>query len=299
MRHADVALAATLYLPRSNGAHPAIVLIPGSGPFNRAQYRGFAEFFARQGIAALIYDKRSLGAPNGTGLVSFNDLTEDAQAAVQLLKGRSDINADQIGLWGGSEGAGVAAAVAAQANDVAFLVSVSGGGVTYAELVMYQLANRLRAQGYSEAEVAAALAVVRQLHEFVRTGNDGAALQNALDEAWRHRWAEGAVPRTIPSAAERAAAPEWRELDGDPAQMWAQVKVPVLAFWGERDELVPVAQSVARISAALRRAGNQHVTIKIIAGADHNLNRATGPSTDAEYLKTMVDWIWQTVKQPQ
>lgn len=292
-RNGEVNVEGTLYVPRGSGPHPAVILVPGSGPFARDNFRGFAEFFARQGIAALIYDKRGSGAD--AGAVSFADLTGDVLAAVELLKSRREVNPRQIGLWGGSEGAGVAAEVAAQSSDVAFLVSVSGGGVTYSELVTYQFAGRLRERGYTETEVEEAVAVMRRLHEFVRTGRDPAATQAALDRAWRQRWAAEGLPRTIPTAAERSSSAQWRNLDSDPVKTWERVKVPVLAFWGERDELVPVERSVARIGEALKRAGNTDVTIKVIEGADHNLNGAAGHDTSAEYLKFMVYWILRTV----
>lgn len=295
-RSGRATLAATLYLPRGRGPHPAVVLVPGSGPFVRDNFRAFAEFFARRGIAALIYDKRELGAADGGAVVGFEDLTGDVLAAVELLKSRAELDPRRLGLWGGSEGAGVAAAAASQSQDVSFLVSVSAGGVTYSELVAYQFENRLRARGYGEEEVRDAAAVLRQLHEFARTGRDLEATRAALDRAWQRGWAAEGLPREVPSEEERSSSPRWRNLDADPAQTWARVRVPVLAFWGERDELVPARESAARIGEALRLAGNRRVTLKVIEGADHNLERAGGPDTSGEYLKAMIDWIWQTVE---
>lgn len=104
----------------------------------------------------------------------------DVLAAVVLLKGRSDIDARDIGLWGGSQGSGVAARAAAQSEGIAFLISVSGGGINYEELATYQNANRLRAQGYSEQEIRDADAAVRQLYEYVRTRKNPEAAQTAL-----------------------------------------------------------------------------------------------------------------------
>ena len=65
--------------------------------------------------------------------VGLRDLADDALAAVELLKARADINPRQIGLWGHSQGGWVAPIVAAQSGDVAFVVSFSGPGVSYAE----------------------------------------------------------------------------------------------------------------------------------------------------------------------
>jgi hypothetical protein len=61
----SVSLAGTLVSPRGRGPFPAIVFIHGSGPDSRENYRGQAVWFARQGFAALIYDKRGVGVSTG------------------------------------------------------------------------------------------------------------------------------------------------------------------------------------------------------------------------------------------
>jgi pimeloyl-ACP methyl ester carboxylesterase len=53
-------------------------------------------------------------------------------------------------------------------------------------------------------------------------------------------------------------------------------RIPVLAIRGERDELIPVAESRAAVARALARGYNRNVTCRVFAGADHNLNRPSG-----------------------
>jgi uncharacterized protein len=293
----DARLNGTLYLPSGRGPHAAIVFVHGSGRSTRENFRFYADLFARKGVAVLIYDKRDVGSIRATELVSGADLAGDVLAAVELLKGRREIDARRIGLWGGSQGSGVAARAAAQSADVAFLISVSGGGVNYEELATYQNANRLRAQGYSEQEIRDADAAVRSLYEYVRTRKNPEAAQAALDRAWRNRWAPAVLPsRRIPTDQELATWIQWREFDRTPIADWERVTVPVLAFWGERDEVVPVKTSVERIREALDRAGNRDATVVIIAGADHDLMRRPNPENvpAPEYLEKMIDW---TLKQ--
>ena len=301
-----VTLAGTLVSPAKKGRHPAVVLLHGSGAGPREGLRPLAEIFASRGVAALVYDKRDAGDVPGTELLGFDELTRDALAAVRFLKGRGDVNAAQVGLWGGSQGAGVAAMAAAQAPDLAFLVSVSGGGVTYSELIVYQITNRLRAQKFSEREISEALAAVKQLHDFVRTGDNPEAAQAALDKAQGKRWASHALPKRVPTAAERATWIQWRHLDGDPLESWGKVTVPVLAVWGEKDASVPVELSARRIEDALRRAGNRDVTVKIFEGANHGLVRPSGvrPDTGGRwdwaritpgYMETVVNWVLERV----
>lgn len=300
-------LSGTLVFPVKKGRHPAIVLLHGSGSGPREGLLPLAEIFASRGVASLIYDKRDAGDVAGTELVGFDDLAEDALAAVRFLKRRGDIRAEQIGLWGGSQGAGLAAMVAAKTPDVAFIVGVSGGGVTYSELIIYQITNRLRAQKFSDQEIGEALAAVKQLHDFVRTGDNPKSIQAVLDEAQNKRWGAHALPRKAPTATERSTWIQWRHLDGNPVEFWEKVTVPVLAVWGEKDASVPVALSVERIGGALTRARNRDVTIKVFPGANHSLVRPSGirPDTGGEwdwariapgYLETVVNWVLERVE---
>ncbi len=61
----DTTLSGTLVLPLTKGSHPAVVLVQGSTSNLRSQSRTMADFFALNGVAALIYDKR--GSGNSTG----------------------------------------------------------------------------------------------------------------------------------------------------------------------------------------------------------------------------------------
>ena len=293
-RNGDTAVQGTLYLPSGKRISPAIVFVGGSGRSPRENTRWYAEYFAYRGIAALVYDKRDVGSIGGTELVSGADLAGDVLAAVEMLKQRGDIDAKRIGLWGGSQGSGIAARAAAQSEDIAFLVSVSGGGVTYEELSNYQNANRLRARGFSEEEIRAAGAAVKELYDYVRTRKNPEAAQASLDRAWQNRWASVVfASRRIPTAEEMSTWIQWREIKRSPTHDWERVKIPVLAFWGENDDVVPVEPSVERIREALNKAGNRDVTIMIIPGADHNLMRQPNPENmpAPEYLEAMIDWV--------
>jgi dipeptidyl aminopeptidase/acylaminoacyl peptidase len=295
----ETTLHGTLYIPGGKAPHPAIIFVHGSGRAARETFRFYADLFARKGIAVLIYDKRDIGTIRATELVSGEDLAGDALAGVELLKKRDDIEARRIGLWGGSQGSGIAAMAAARSEDVAFLISVSGGGVSFPELDIFQKSNRLRAQGFSETEISEAVAALEQLHEYVRTRANPEQAQAHLDRAWEKRWASVVLPsRRIPTNQEIATWMQWRDIDRTSIPDWERIKIPVLAFWGERDTVVPAEPSAERIRAALNRAGNEDVTIRIIPGADHNLIREPNPENmpAPEYLETLIEW---TLKRAQ
>jgi len=290
-RNGDVTLVGTLLIPPTKGRHPAVILIHGSSTPSRNDFRFYADLFARGGIAALIYDKRAGADQGGASRVDMRDLAGDALAAVELLKKRDDVDPRQIGLWGHSEGGYVAPIAAAQSKDIAFVISFSGPGVTYAEVNKYADATRLHARGFSDADVREATEALARVDEYVRRGGDERALQSFLDETSRKPWAsQSTLPRRVPSAEEIGTWLRWRNLDLDPVKFWEQIKVPVLVTFGELDDVVPVQSSAERIEAALKRGGNSDVTIKIFPGANHTIQPAP------KFLDLMVDWTLKRVR---
>jgi alpha-beta hydrolase superfamily lysophospholipase len=120
----DLTLAGTLFMPRSAGPHPAVLLVHGDRPGERDGYRPYVQHFARNGIAALIYDRRGSGKSGGQWRgARFEEFAADALAGVRFLRDRKEIDKAWVGLWGISQGAWVIAIAAATPADVAFIVT--------------------------------------------------------------------------------------------------------------------------------------------------------------------------------
>ena len=179
-RNGDVTLSATLFLPDDSQRHPAVVLFHGSGPQPRDSMTG--AWFARHGVAALTYDKRGVGASSGDfRTVSFTDLAADGLAGVAWLKARADINPKQIGVWGLSQGGWLGPLAASQSRDIAFVIAVSGPGVSPGEQMVFYYANELRARGMSEQDVDAASETRRKVWHYLSTGTDADDARAALE----------------------------------------------------------------------------------------------------------------------
>ena len=134
IRHEDVripvreeVLGGTVFSPAKDGRHPAVILVHGAGPGQRSDLIEPAERFARAGIVALAYDKRTVGYSAATNR-DFGLLAEDDLAAVRLLGLREDVDPARVGLWGISEGAGWVVPIAASRapEEVAFVILVTG-----------------------------------------------------------------------------------------------------------------------------------------------------------------------------
>jgi dipeptidyl aminopeptidase/acylaminoacyl peptidase len=101
----DVKLAATLRRPKIEDPVPAIVLVYGSGPGDRAQMNDMNSFLASLGLAVLTYDKRGCGASGGDWKkVDIDVLAQDALAGVRWLKAQPGIDPLRVGLYGFSQG---------------------------------------------------------------------------------------------------------------------------------------------------------------------------------------------------
>ncbi len=294
-RNEDVSLAGTLTLPSGTGPYPAVVFIHGSGPDSRENYRFYADLFAHHGIATLIYDKRGVGASTGDWRrVHFTDLAEDAIAGVGLLKSREYINQKKIGLWGGSNGGWVAPLAALLSNDVAFVITVAGAMVPPTDLAKWRSVNYVRNAAYPDDVVQEVSKLMDLQFELVR--KEGfvkgwekyeAELQRFRNEPWFGRLAALRNPDNgswfLPYTA---------SIDFDPVPVYESLNVPVLAILGESDPLVP-ARETAAILERLKSEKNKDITVTILAGADHNMNRPTGPRPVPEYTETMITWIQQ------
>ncbi|MBP7146372.1 MAG: alpha/beta hydrolase, partial [Acidobacteria bacterium] len=320
-----VKLAGTLTLPKGSGPFPAVVLLTGSGPQNRDEelfgfqpFRVLTDQLTRKGIAVLRYDDRGVGGSSGNTLESTSeDFAGDALAAVALLKARPAIAGQKIGLLGHSEGGIVAPLAAVRSRDVAYIVLLSGTGVT-GEAVMLDQAERIaRAEGRTPEQIARNTRLQKRIFAAVRSGEgweelEGAIRAEALDGIESLPAAErGAIadPGEYAGNAAKAqlqfAKSRWFRffLDYDPATALAKVKVPVLALFGERDLQVATDLNRPAIAGALARAGNKDVTVKVIPGANH-LYQAAKTGSVGEYATLpkefvpgltdlIADWILQ------
>jgi uncharacterized protein len=183
----DIALAGTLILPEGSQPHPAVVLFHGSGLQKRDLIT--ARWFAAEGIAALAYDKRGVGESGGDfRKVPFMELCDDGLSAIKYLKSRKEIDVKRIGVWGLSQGGWLGPLAASRSADVAFVIAVSGPGVSPGEQMIVYYANELREQGMDEGDVQEASTVRRDIWGYMSSGLGYEKTKAELDEARTKRW---------------------------------------------------------------------------------------------------------------
>jgi uncharacterized protein len=269
----DARLRGTLIRPEAAGPVPVIVLLHGSAPLTRSSFGPYPRFFVSLGFAVLVYDKRSAGTSTGEYLPKDSyypqPFVDDALAAIAFLKSKSGINHDRIGLWGSSEGGMLTTQVAAQSKDVAFIINSSGFMMPLWKEMLYNREAELRAEGYSQAEAAAAAKYQQQLFDAGRTGEWNSLHRETLklkDRKWFSRLFETDTP-SVETLRWR-----WEHVyKFNPVPNVSKVHCPVLGLFGELDTSTPANVAVANMQRALHGSGNADVTLRIIPSANHSL----------------------------
>jgi pimeloyl-ACP methyl ester carboxylesterase len=160
----------------------------------------------------------------------------------------------------------------------------------------YQAETEMRRDGFSEAEIAEAIAYMTLKWQVARAGGEGwdrleAATRAARGKKWADRVQLADKPDDI--------VPSWkREMGYDPMPALEKVTQPVLALFGELDVSTPVAATTANYQTALSRGENRDYSIKVFPGADHALlvwpkpgDRVHWPVLAHGFLEALTTWI--------
>lgn len=157
--------------PDSKAPYPAMVLLQGSDRSSAGDpyYAEHAGYLVRSGFAVLRYDGTGWGGgtSNDSGFETLEYRTEEAIAAVKYLQSRGDIKSGAVGLWGISQGGWICQMAAASYDGVAFIIPVSGPGVTPAEQEVYRVDAMSKSAGLEDDEIARAVLMRRLMVDAV------------------------------------------------------------------------------------------------------------------------------------
>lgn len=327
------ALAGTLTLPEGASAAapvPAVVLATGSGPQDRNEallghepFAVLADALTRAGVAVLRYDDRGVGESTGTfGTATSLDFASDLDTAFEYAKRQPGIDPARVGLLGHSEGALLAAIVAAKAagdgraNPPAFVVLMAGPGVPGSDVLRRQNRAILEAAGVDTATVTALCKAHGEFLDAVAAGADATTLQETARTlvtgqlAYARRMGQQIPPEAEDAATRQAIATvesPWMRvfLTLEPKEHFRRVKAPVLALNGLRDTQVIAEQNLPAIRAALAESGAM-LTVREYPGLNHLFQRAATGSVqeyavidttiEPEVLRDIATWIRQTAR---
>jgi len=298
----NVSIAGTLYFPKGAAPYPAIILRGGAGSANRTNFDYMARFFVEQGFAVLTSDKRGVGTSTGNFEgATYQDFADDIFAGLRFLQSRKDIRRKEIGMWGHSEGAWVAPMAAAKApEEISFIILSAAIGVPPWQQELFLTEHLLRAEGYSEAEVADAFALRGLMFQVLAAKGKG--WEEFRAEVVRHRsarWLERLIDTTEDKQKFLTLN---QDLLHDPEPSLRALRGPILAIVGECDHFVPAQESRVALAQIFSANKNLDYTILTIPGMGHGLQDECGDTDrkafqvrgySTEYLNTLRQWMRQ------
>ncbi len=243
----DTKLAGSIVLPADGRIHAAVVFVHGSGP--QARNLHWAERFARDGIAALVYDKRGAGKAGGEyeGKQSVSGqnislLADDAVSALKALASHPALRGIPVGLSGISQ-AGWIAPLAAERTDVAQFIVLWSGPVCKV----------------SEEDIFSKY-----------TSDAGGRSVPSYREALEAR-------------TEKYLWPDFLGRDTDPAESLDKLTIPGLWIFSDNDGSVPVDLSISRLKP-LR--ATHHYDYVLFSGLGHD-NMEDSFATATEWIRRL------------
>ncbi len=267
-------LAGTLVTTAQTGPGPAVLLLSGSGPIDRDSNTKrlaigvmgqIADHLSSQGLTSFRYDKRGVGASSGdfksTGL---HDNVADAAAAVDTLRARADIDPEQIFVIGHSEGALIAAELAAADPSLAGVILLAGTATLGEDVLRWQ-AEHISAS--LPRPVKLLLRVLRQ--DVVRT------------QTKRLAHIKATTGDTARIQLVKINAKWLREfMAHDPAPSLSSIQIPVLALTGSKDIQVN-PEDIERI----RQLVPTNCSGQVIDDLTHLLRTEAGPPSVRTYKR--------------
>jgi uncharacterized protein len=292
----SVTLAGTLYKPDTRTPHPALVVLHAANGGTRQFpfYQHVVTQVSALGIAVFLFDRRGSGRSSGDfETASFESLAGDGSAAVEYLRTRDDIDEKRIGLYGISQGGWIAPLVAASRSDIAFLIIVSGCGVSPAKQMDYGATYTLHERGFSEKTIAQALALRHRVNEYYRGHLAREVVSAELDRAQAEPWFQDAYLNPSTELPEDVTKDKWwYEFDYDPIPIWKKIHQPTLFLFAKDDRWVPVEESISKLELATSHLDD--VTILQIPETDHLMYQTSDPTAETisdQYIETMVTWV--------
>ncbi|MBW2527875.1 MAG: alpha/beta fold hydrolase [Deltaproteobacteria bacterium] len=266
-------LRGSLLVPRgAEPPHPGAVLIGGSGPISRMPelrgglvvqhepfmlYREIARQLLSQGLAVLVYDKRTCRRcyPDGSPDLArfrFEHFEDDARDALAYLRRREDIDGKNLVLVGHSQGGGIVARIGAEEEGVAAVIMLAGSTAAFRDGLPGQL-RRFADVRLAQLDLIVPAATRFQAWRF----------ESCLEDA-------RAEPDVVQTCLHNSTAAAWdaeAQRSATTRESIESLDVPFLGLQGQLDINVD-AENLRELREPLRQ---RNAELHIIEGVGHTL----------------------------
>lgn len=297
LANGDVTLGGAVYIPKSPGPHAAVVYTHGSGDSERWRFGFHVDWFARQGIACLVLDKRGCGESGGHWEDSdFSVYADDAILGVHFMQQRPEIDPERVGLTGISQAGWIMPLAAVKSDDIAFLLIESGPAVSVEEEGYYDYLVALKDKGYSDDDLDKARKILELNTAVLRDQAEPSERIDAIRAVRREPWYRDMHYTPSPPGD------SWYKtvINYDPRETLEAVACPILWLYGSDDKSVETSRCLA-ILEEIQAAQPKPWTIVTLPRADHGLRVPADPETDAlpgpvypeAYFEAQTAWLRQ------
>ena len=278
--------------PRKKG-FPAVLLITGSGPQDRDEtmdghkpFAVIADNLTRKGFLVLRVDDRGIGKTTGDfSQATTLDFAKDVEAGLDFLEAQPEVNKENIGLIGHSEGGLIAPMVADERKEVKFIVLLAGPGIPIIDLSQEQHEAMEVSNGWTPAEARTISGFLRVCCEEINKNQDTAVLfknTRARVDAWVKTLDAAATLANISNRMGTSVDDYIRKVLAamntkwfryfitiDPQPYLQKLHCKVLALNGSRDIQVIAASNLAGIRASLRKSHSPKYDVIELPGLNH------------------------------
>ncbi len=261
-------LRGTLVKPHSAQVPlPAIVLLHGAERAKRSRiiYPLTANVFLERGFAVFVFDKRGAGESGGDyEFTTYEQLVEDAIAALELVRADPAIDDRRVGLLGISESGWLTPEIA-ERGGAAFVINKVGSALSVQDTVAWEIYNELLDDGVSESRAQQQVDMYRRIWKFrvAPTDAERKALEQLLAD-WRNA-PDSHLPETLRAVSDDYIA----DISYDPGPFLERLKIPMLFLYGSEDVNIPTAECTARLDELA--AQGRPVSYHVFEGEGHEL----------------------------
>jgi len=266
----DCALGATLTLPVGEASEsvPGVVIVHGSGPSDRdgtvgpnKPYRDLAWGLASRGVASLRYEKRTAACRIDGTLTIDEEVTDDALAAADVLRGETRIADGDVVVAGHSLGGTLVPRIATQDDGLAGIAMLAAAARPLPEALLDQYEYLADLDGTVTDAERAQLDAVRAAVERIESGDVGQE-----------------------EVVLGASGAYWNSLLSYDATATADALTrPAFLLQGERDYQVTVADDFADWRVAF--ADNRDARFETYPALNHLFMPGEGQSRPGEYFE--------------